>query len=249
MARRVVVVDPSMVIRKIIRSTIHSHLGDVVVAEAEDGLEGLELLQADERCDLVLSGLEMSGLDGIELYWQMRQLPGRAATPFVLLTSTLDPAHLGRVRDAGIRDCLPIPFAPKTLVEIVGRLCDPAALRRSERYSIHGATALLAQGTHRFAACLVNISLGGLLCDLAFHGSLLLTRPAEISLAFPEEYEGLKVSGILSALVNFNVVAFEADHSPRDVRLAYKFVQVPSEAVLVLGRVLQIAERLKATEG
>jgi len=63
---RVLVVDDHTVVRRGIRTLIESHAGIQVCAEASNGHEALELLNA-EKPDMVLLDITMPGMDGIEV--------------------------------------------------------------------------------------------------------------------------------------------------------------------------------------
>lgn len=241
MARKLLIVDSSSVMRTIIRSTILSHLGDVVVLEATTGMEAYALLEK-ERCDLVLSSWEVPELDGVELFWKLKQQPELKSIPFVLMSSKSDEAKLLQLKDAGIKSYITTPFEPETLVKIINTNCNPIQMRASTRYAIPGGAVTLQQGKMQFPADLVNISGGGFLCDMAFDKGLDPFSPNVSRVDFPADYGNLSAGGMLSVLVNMTVLAFAADHTPQEIRLAFKFISVPANARQALEAAFQIAQ-------
>jgi len=243
MARQILIVESSPVMRWIIQSAILANLGDTLVVEASDGEEALALAD-QKRFDLILSAWEMPKLDGVQLFHKLSQLPEQKRIPFVLLTSKSQRESLKKVTDAGISEYLNTPFEPAVLIEIINRLCNPLKLRTSTRFSIPGSQVVIEQGSHRYNATLVNISLGGLLCDLAFVDSFKFAAPGAITVAFPESFN-LKAENLYAALVNMSVLSFCADHTPKEIRVAYKFITVTDDARTALQNGFRLAEECR----
>jgi len=244
MPRKILVVDASPVMRTIIRTTIQSNLSDVVVLESNDGQEAVAQIKK-EKCDLILSSWELPVLDGVELFWKIREIPGRQDIPFVLFTSKQEDKQHARIKDSGIKYCLPTPFKPEVLVEIINRFCNPISLRTSTRYSIPGTKIEIAQSRKQYHANMVNISEGGVLCDMDFVEEYKIHLPVVITITFPPDFENLVVRGLYAVLVNLNVLAYCVDHTPDKVRIAYKFILAPSDAQQTMQKVFNLAEEQK----
>lgn len=82
--RRVVIVDDIATNRLVLRLMLEP-LG-LSVAEAGCGIEALDMLAA-EPADLVLSDLNMPGIDGIETVRRLRGMDGLKALPVALVTA------------------------------------------------------------------------------------------------------------------------------------------------------------------
>jgi CheY-like chemotaxis protein len=111
---KVLVVDDSATMRKIVIQAVRGCGFQVEFAEAAGGLEALAQLGAHGPA-LVLSDLGMPGMDGIELARRMRD----SGIPLVVIAAQ---AGLARAQDAiraGARDCLLHPF---TAVELRAKL-------------------------------------------------------------------------------------------------------------------------------
>ena len=58
------------------------------------GAEGLEYLKQTQsnQVDVILSDIEMPGMDGLTLYRELRELPGYQETPFIFFSSMINDA-------------------------------------------------------------------------------------------------------------------------------------------------------------
>jgi CheY-like chemotaxis protein len=240
MPRKILVVDSSPVMRRIIRTAIQCNLSDVVVLETNDGQEAVAQIKK-EKCDLILSSWELPVLDGVELFWKIREIPKRQNIPFVLLTSKQEDEKHTLIKDSGIKYCLRTPFKPQVLVEIINRFCNPISLRTSIRYSIPGTDVEIVQSRKQYLANLVNISKGGVLCEMDLAEAYKIHLPVVIAITFPPDFENLVVRGMHATLVQLNVLTHGVDHTPEKVRIAYKFIQVPADAKQTMQKVFNLA--------
>lgn len=115
----VLAVDDALTMRKLVSFTLRGAGYDVI--EASDGLEALRVARST-RFDLVLSDVNMPGMDGIEFTRQFRALPGGRATPVLILTTESDPAKKNLARAAGATGWLVKPFQPDQLLAVVARV-------------------------------------------------------------------------------------------------------------------------------
>ncbi|WP_342249019.1 response regulator [Sphingomonas sp. OTU376] len=110
---RLLVVDDSRMIRRIIASMIHE-FGIAQVDQAGDGAEALKMLR---RCryDLVISDWWMEPVSGFELLLAVRQDPALAKIPFLMITAERDFGEVINAKSAGATDYLLKPFTAETL--------------------------------------------------------------------------------------------------------------------------------------
>jgi len=103
MALDVLIADSSAAVRQVLHRVLRQagvRIGRV--HEAADGLEALEKLRA-ERIELVLAGIDLPNLDGLELLAQIKANPERQHLPVVMVAGTgneskvLSAAQLGAV--------------------------------------------------------------------------------------------------------------------------------------------------------
>src|SRR5215213_6930119 len=126
----VLVVDDTAVVRELERSILEE--AGYRVRTARDGREALAAL-AGEPPDLVVTDVDMPGLDGLELTRAIRADPALAGLPVVVVTSKAAEADRRLAMDAGadaylVKDDLD----QRALLEVVGRLLGPAVQLASE---------------------------------------------------------------------------------------------------------------------
>src|SRR5690606_38360871 len=91
------------------------------VRQAVDGVEGLEMLQA-EGVDVVITDINMPRLDGFGVIEGVRADPTHRGTPILMLTTESDVAQKERARQAGATGWIVKPFNPVKLVDAVRRV-------------------------------------------------------------------------------------------------------------------------------
>jgi CheY-like chemotaxis protein len=113
---RVLVVDDSATLRKIAIRAVRDAGFGAEFAEASGGAEALEVL-AKQDVALVLSDLNMPGMDGIEL---ARRVHGRRV-PIVVMASAANLIRAHEALQSGADDYLLHPFTPAQLQHKLGR--------------------------------------------------------------------------------------------------------------------------------
>jgi DNA-binding response OmpR family regulator len=88
------------------------------VLAAEDGEKGLQLVER-HKPDLVISDVQMPGLNGFQMLAAVRQNAAIASTPVILLTSLQERAHMRIGMNTGADDYITKPFRPGELREAV----------------------------------------------------------------------------------------------------------------------------------
>src|SRR5688572_18250669 len=105
--RRILVVDDKENVRAMLRDILQAH--GLEVHLANDGIAALASIR-EKRPALILSDINMAGLDGYELLEQVRQDPVTAQLPFVLMTGKADLRGMRNGMSLGADDYLPKPF-------------------------------------------------------------------------------------------------------------------------------------------
>jgi CheY-like chemotaxis protein len=85
-----------------------------------NGFDALEHLKR-EPVDLVLTDLSMPVLDGISIAGMIRQMPGLATIPIVVLTGYSIQDKQQEIRQAGCSDLITKPYRPKELLAVIAR--------------------------------------------------------------------------------------------------------------------------------
>jgi two-component system, chemotaxis family, sensor kinase CheA len=96
---RILVVEDSFPVRELQRSILEA--AGYLVATARDGQDALRLLDLERDIALVVTDLEMSGLDGLGLTRRIRADPARSSLPVVIVTSRGSADERRRGMEAG----------------------------------------------------------------------------------------------------------------------------------------------------
>lgn len=242
MARNIIIMDSSASMRRIIRTMIQATVNDAVVSEAHDAEEAQGLIE-DAHYHLVLFSKESSDKKWLEFAQKRFALPEGQRTNFILFTSSKKQDYFEEIKRYGIQEHIIIPCAPNALGVLITRTCTHFAMRATRRYSIHDANASLEQGSNSFPAEVINFSDGGLLCELDAPAQLNWFMPTMINMEFNLEGATLKVAGLYSVARRLMVVESNPDYSPRRIRLACRFINVPDESKKQLAKVFKFIEQ------
>jgi two-component system, chemotaxis family, chemotaxis protein CheY len=124
---RALIVDDSSVMRKIVeRALRQAGLDALVVHEAGNGTEGLDLLRAN-AVDLILSDINMPSMDGLEFLRQLRQQNLAPGVPVVMITTESSEEHVKQAIQAGAQGYIRKPFTADQVKERVLPLVGTAA--------------------------------------------------------------------------------------------------------------------------
>ncbi|MEJ5368724.1 MAG: response regulator [Bryobacteraceae bacterium] len=112
------VVEDNPVSQRVLRAVLAK--GDYKVDCCSDGPSALAAA-GRRRYRLVLMDLFMPGMDGLETFERLRQMPGYESTPVVALTAEMSPELRQRCRERGMAAFLTKPIHAHDLLETVRR--------------------------------------------------------------------------------------------------------------------------------
>jgi two-component system chemotaxis response regulator CheY len=121
MPKNVLVVDDSAMMRKIVIKNLKDCGFDVVVTEANDGVEGLEKFKAG-AFDCVLSDWNMPNMDGLTMVKEIRKLDPTKKVAVIMITTE---GSADKVKDAvlaGANNYLAKPFTPDRFKEKLAKI-------------------------------------------------------------------------------------------------------------------------------
>lgn len=129
MAKRILIVDDSTLMRGMIRSALRA--GSFEVIEAANGPDALTILDRQEIdrqvVDLIITDMNMPVMDGISLVKAIRQRPATKLTPVLVLTTESGAELKQAGRAAGATGWIVKPFNPQQLVQVVDKVLPPGA--------------------------------------------------------------------------------------------------------------------------
>ncbi len=115
--RTILVVDDSAYARRMIRFALVPYPRYELI-EALDGADALAKFDGN-RIDLVITDLNMSGMDGFELIRAIRRRPEGELLPIIMLTGEVSEANRELARAAGVSTLIFKPFVPEQISGLV----------------------------------------------------------------------------------------------------------------------------------
>ncbi len=111
---RALIIDDARVMRRIVATTLHD-LG-FETAQAADGREALDLLEAGERFDLACVDWNMPVMDGLEFVQAVRANREWRDLTLMMVTTESEQGQIVRALAAGAHEYLIKPFTPDALM-------------------------------------------------------------------------------------------------------------------------------------
>jgi two-component system chemotaxis response regulator CheY len=121
MSEKVLVVDDSGVMRKIIIRSLNA-VGFNDIVEAADGVEGFRMFE-ENAISLVLTDWNMPNKSGIELTRDIRATG--STVPIFMITTEGERSRVVEAIQAGVNDYLLKPFTPEQVREKLDKYCTP----------------------------------------------------------------------------------------------------------------------------
>jgi CheY-like chemotaxis protein len=129
--KNILVIDDKDEVRAVIVATLI--YAGYTVRQAKNGRDGILMLLV-QRPDLILCDVRMPEMDGYRTLAAIRNVPGTAAIPFILMTGSMGRAEFRQAMVCGADDYLMKPF---TALELIGAVQSRIARQthmRSEAY-------------------------------------------------------------------------------------------------------------------
>ena len=120
MSKVILTVDDSRTMRDMLKLTLAGAGHEVI--QAEDGVQGLEVLSGCGHVDVIITDINMPRMDGYGVIEQVRRDPARRGVPILVLTTESEPAKKQRARDAGATGWIVKPFDGDKLLAAVQRV-------------------------------------------------------------------------------------------------------------------------------
>jgi DNA-binding response OmpR family regulator len=119
MTLKVLAVDDSKTIRKIVSKAFSAY--DCDVKEAENGVEGLSIA-SHEKPDLIILDITMPVMNGVEMLGKLKGQPDLKDIPVIMLTAESGKDNVMQIVKMGVRDYMVKPFKGEQLIERVMKI-------------------------------------------------------------------------------------------------------------------------------
>lgn len=127
MALKVLIVDDSSVMRKIIEKTLQQagiQLREVL--QASNGSEALALVWNAPDLDVILCDYHMREMDGLAFVKEVRKLPKHAETPILIISTEGSLDKMQESQGAGVSGYLTKPFTAEKMKEMINKVVKTA---------------------------------------------------------------------------------------------------------------------------
>jgi len=112
---RVLLVDDERVLLTMVTHALKALRPEWLVETASNGLEAMHVLRS-RRVDILITDVQMPGMDGMALLMQVRQDPDLARLPLILISAQDDRTSVRQGMFSGADDYLTKPFSPEELI-------------------------------------------------------------------------------------------------------------------------------------
>jgi len=119
MSKTILSVDDSASMRQMVKLTLAGAGYDVI--EAEDGRDALKKA-CGTAIAMVVTDLNMPGMDGLALIREMRKQPAFTGLPILFLTTESDPDKKAQAKQAGATGWITKPFRQEQLLAVVKKV-------------------------------------------------------------------------------------------------------------------------------
>ena len=115
---RVLLVDDERLLLISLTRALQVKRPEWVVETASDGVEAMRLLKS-QHVDLLITDVQMPGMDGFALLMQVRKDPYLAGLPLILISAQDDRSSVRKGMASGADDYLTKPFSADELIQTV----------------------------------------------------------------------------------------------------------------------------------
>ena len=127
---KVVIADDERLIREGLKYLDWEANGMTIVAEAKNGVEGMEIINS-KTFDILLTDIRMPGVSGIELAKYLQETNEKAKT--ILLSGYGEFSYAKQAIVSGVFDYILKPSTPAEILAVTKRACEEIELERKER--------------------------------------------------------------------------------------------------------------------
>ncbi|MCI4398961.1 MAG: response regulator [Campylobacteraceae bacterium] len=121
MAKKIMVIDDSSMMRLAVRSALEEN--GYGVLEAVDGVDALEKLEGNKDIALIVCDVNMPNMDGLTFVTHCKQKPEFQYIPILMLTTESSAEMKEKGKALGVRAWMVKPFSKEVLMAAISKLC------------------------------------------------------------------------------------------------------------------------------
>ncbi len=239
--RKILIICEQDDLRLHLRDCLLTELSDIRLTESNSAMDAMTKLTST-HFEIII--FEFSCCN--EMWSQMRRAVSGQLTSFLPVANATDAE---RLRQLGI-SAIAVPCQPLILATEVNRLCNPRGFRQHLRVSIPGARAVIHVGDCIFRGEVLNVGLGGILCDIPKNDQYkVLLDAVHIHFSTIENFgmTDLELSGRFTRMA---LVTPPEPGAPEIVRIAWRFVDMePSQQEILSSLVEHARETFNINTG
>ncbi len=239
MLRQILIVHPSEPVLRSLQKAINANISDAAVFTADSVQLAVETTKMF-HIHLILLSPEFSREALSDLCNQLQPLAAEQSVPILLLTEGGSRQELESACELETVGTIDLACGANTLCQTIDQVCCPKRLRGAKRYSIPRTEITVCQSGCSLPGKVINISEGGLLCQLEAPGGFEWAKPAILNLHFNISGKVLAIQKLRGASVNLNVVRANPDESPAVIRVAFRFIEPAEESLVQLSDIFSL---------
>ena len=191
----VLVIEDSSPMRAMICHALH-RLAHAVVIDARDGKDGLDKL-TEIQPDIVITDINMPVMDGFTFIERLRQLPGHARTPVIVLTTEGAIEDRERAAALGVRAYITKPVRQQDVVDAIMAVTGGVAPATEPERSLDKIVLRIdyEDGKDLLEDYAANLSRGEII--VANHRTLPAGTQLRVALMFPTLAEPFQLDGVV----------------------------------------------------
>jgi len=240
MARHILLVDESDMMRRVLQSRILSNLDDAVISGARDIEQATQIL-SHNVVHLILYGWDIQDEAGLQFCKKVAAGESGPPVPFLLLIGDKK-EHVTMTAELVGKSYLSMPCSPEALARAIDRICYPVKLRQTKRYSINNTSAVINQRQVRMESVVLNVSTGGALCEFGLDPQFNSAFPVMLSMQFDGEGGPVTINGLGAVATNMLVITRHEDQTAKRLRMGFKFINLSEEAGQIFDRIFAQVE-------
>ncbi len=240
MARHILIVDESDMMRRVLKARILANLDDAVISEAS-GIGQAAHVMSTNTVHLIIYGWDIQDEKGLQFCKSAAAGESGAPIPFLFLIGDKK-EHVAMAAELVGNAHLSMPCTPEALTGAIDRLCHPAKLRQDKRYCINDTTAVIDQRQVNMPAAVLNVSAGGALCEFDLDPCFNGAYPVMLSMQFSGDNGSVTIDDLRAVATNMLVIARHDDHTPKRLRMGFQFIALSDFARQTFARIFSQAE-------